>query len=134
MASTAGVVQPTGMHNIRSRLSLEQLASWSDQEWFDLHLTSDSTTSRRGATVRDIATSIDNFLATEGLKSDRTTMTADGSVLLEYFSAGIGGVDVYPSGVLVVFVRKDGINNLHEMTTTDFAQIAKLLKDGGIAG
>lgn len=134
MASTAGLLQPSGIHNVRSRFYLEQPVSSSDQEWLGSQRDSDADTGRRGATVRDIANSIDSFLAGQGLKSDRVTMTADGSALLEYFKSGIGGVDVYPTGVLVVFTRKDGINKLHELPTADFAEIDRLLRNGGIAG
>jgi hypothetical protein len=134
MASTSGLLQPPGTHNVRSRFYLEQPVSSSDQEWLGSQSDSNADTARRGATVGDIANSIDSFLAGQGLKSDRITMTADGSALLEYFNAGVGGVDVYPTGVLVVFTRKDGINNFHELTTADSAEIARLLRNGGIAG
>jgi hypothetical protein len=122
------------MQNVRSRFYLEQPVSSSDQDWLSSERDSDADTGRTGATVRDIANSIDMFLGSQGLKSDRMTMTADGSALLEYFNAGIGGIDVYPSGVLVVFTRQAGINKLHELPTANVAEIPRLLRNGGIAG
>src|SRR5437588_7454297 len=71
MASTSGLIQSTGIHNVRSRYCLEQPVSCSDEEWLGWQRDSDADTARRGATVRDIANSIDGFLATQGLKSDR---------------------------------------------------------------
>jgi hypothetical protein len=65
-----------------------------------------------------------------GLSPDRRTVTSDGSVLFEFLSPRVAGVDIYPNGEAIVVVRDGATDHIHELVVSDTEHIVALLKDG----
>ena len=65
-----------------------------------------------------------------GLVPDRRSVTADGSILFEFFSPDVAGVDIYPNGEAIVVIREGNVDHVHELLVSDTERIVALLKDG----
>lgn len=74
---------------------------------------------------------IRNFTAlftVAGVAVSRTALTDDGSVLFEFLSPRKAGVDVYPSGSVVVITGKRGGGHvIYELTMDDSALVVSLV-------
>src|SRR5260370_41000855 len=93
-----------------------------------------ATTARWQASVGDMSQIITATLAKHQLSPDRTSITGDGSHLLQFFrNADVeGGVDIFPNGDIVVIIRKAGISTVFEIALTDLQRVPVLLLDAGI--
>ncbi len=71
------------------------------------------------------------LLERHGYVSMRQGRTADGSVLLQYPDGK--KVDVYPSGDLIVLVRRGDRREVTELRWEDLGRVPSLFEDGGTA-
>ena len=64
------------------------------------------------------------------LYPDRRSFTTDGSLLIQFLSEPVSGVDVYPNGDAIVIIRDGDVDHVHELTAGDGERIVGLLKHG----
>jgi hypothetical protein len=83
-------------------------------------------------TILDVVRLITSRLKSEGLHIDRESLTADGSVLLQFLSDQERCVDIYPNGDIVVVVRNGETDEVYELRLPDLGMIVALLKDGRV--
>ncbi|MDB6154769.1 MAG: hypothetical protein JWL90_3222 [Chthoniobacteraceae bacterium] len=76
---------------------------------------------------------IRNSLQRAGFLPDRIGITTDGSYLMQYLSKTHACVDVYPSGEVILIIRKNDVDSVYDMRITELKQIATLLKDAGVS-
>jgi hypothetical protein len=65
-----------------------------------------------------------------GLSPDRRSVTSDGSVLFEFLSFPVAGVDIYPNGEAIVVVRDGQVDSIQEFVVSDTERIVAVLKNG----
>ena len=94
-----------------------------------------ANTSTIGASVAEMSVVVTNLLAAHNLHPDRTSVTGDGSHLLQFFKHPTveAGVDIFPNGDIVVIVRKNGQSRIFEAALSDLPKVPALLVDAGIA-
>ena len=71
-----------------------------------------SETASIGASVAEMSGVISQLLAQHGIYAHRTSITGDGSHLLQFFSGvSDAGVDIFPNGDIVVIIRKGRVES-----------------------
>ncbi len=91
-------------------------------------------TGAKGLSSWELAEMVKDYLAKRGFTADRSSITGDGSQLLQFFGGFDGiqsGVDIFPNGELVVIVRKAGMNQIFEVAPNELERVATLLTNGG---
>jgi hypothetical protein len=85
--------------------------------------------------IIELTALLSNALAKYGLHPDRSSITGDGSRLLQFFSEPTveAGVDIFPNGDVVVIIRKNGVTTIYETAPNDFEKVPLLLKNAGVA-
>jgi hypothetical protein len=73
-------------------------------------------------------------LAKHGLYPDRSSITGDGSRLLQFFKSPNveGGIDIFPNGDVVVIIRKNDVSTIYETAPNDLENVPLLLKNAGV--
>jgi hypothetical protein len=69
-------------------------------------------------------------LARHGVTPDRRHQTKDGSILLEFLTGRRACVDIYPTGEMVVIVRKKRRDNVFALGIANVDRIIELVRDG----
>jgi hypothetical protein len=73
------------------------------------------------------------LLTKEGFEPSRVERTADQSILFQFLGKNRACIDLYPSGELIVLVRKTDRDEIHELEFADSDRAIQLLHDAGIA-
>ncbi len=73
------------------------------------------------------------LLTKNGLIPSRKSLTGDDSWLFEFLGEKKACVDVYPSGVVAVIIRKGDVDEFYELDMHDSRLILSLLKDAGVS-
>jgi hypothetical protein len=72
------------------------------------------------------------LLAKEGFNPSRVGRTAEQSILFQFLGKTRACIDLYPTGELIVLVRKTNRDEIHELEYADSDRAIKLLQDAGV--
>lgn len=93
---------------------------------------SSASTRPRAFTHQEAAQALAQLLAKEGFKPSRVEKTGDQSILFQFLGKTRACIDLYPSGELIVLVRKVNRDEIHELEYADTDRAIKLLQDAGV--
>jgi hypothetical protein len=92
-----------------------------------------ANTAPKALTHTEAATIIRQVLLQNGLTPNRESTTSDGSTLFQFIGNSKACVDFYPEGDLIVLLKKDAVDEIHELLFEDSERMIELLKDAGVA-
>ena len=92
-----------------------------------------ASTSKQGMSFDESVNYFGELLTKNGFSPSRKSLTGDDSWLFEFLGEKKACVDVYPSGVVAVIIRKGDIDELYELDMHDSRLILSLLKDAGVS-
>jgi hypothetical protein len=75
---------------------------------------------------------LEKLFTKEGLKPSRIERTGDQSILFQFLGETRACVDLYPSGELIVLIRKSGRDEIHELDFSDSDRAIQLLQDASL--
>jgi len=82
----------------------------------------------REVAIKEAAGVVSKALDRAFLRPDRVSITSDGSALFQFLCENTVGVDVYPSGEVVVLIRDGGVTHVHELDLRDIKRIIDLVR------
>lgn len=78
---------------------------------------------------KSVSTILD-VIVSQGLRPSRESWTSDGSYLIQFLGEQSACVDLYPSGEMVVLIRSEGREDVHDLLLKDTNRMIQLLQDG----
>ena len=91
-----------------------------------------ASTEPKALNLEEASQALARMLAKEGLIPTRVGHTADQSILFQFLGNINACIDLYPSGELIVLIRKINRDEVHELEYTDSDRAIKLLQDAGV--
>ena len=88
-----------------------------------------ASTEPKALSHAEAAEAFAQLLANEGFKPSSVERTADESILFQFLGKNRACIDLYPSGELIVLVRKTNRDEIHELEFADSDRAIKLLQD-----
>lgn len=92
-----------------------------------------ATTEPKALTHNGAANLVRAMLSEHKIIPDREGITADGSFLFQFLGKSKACVDLYPDGELIVLLKGNDIDEIHELSFNDFQRTVELLKNAGVA-